>query len=289
MGMGFILVILSAVLFGTMPFFAKQIYALGGNAQTLCLHRFVFSIPFLYLILRFRLNISLEITKEQAGKLGILSLGSSMAPFLLFQSYSYISSGMATTIHFVYPILVILGCWAFYHEKMTGKKALCALLCCAGILCFYSPGEKGNAAGMLLAFTSGAAYAFYVVYYAKSGLADEMNLYKLNFYLSIFSSVILTVISGLGKKLVVYPSAKVWLMAVFFAFMVSILATVFFQAGTKEIGPEKASMISTFEPLTSVLVGIFVFHERFTLRTAGGIFCILCAVVLLALPEKNRE
>ncbi len=87
MGIGGILVIVSAMLFGLMPILARQIDAMGGNPLSLCVYRFIFCLP-----------------------------------FLLFQSYPYISSGTATTIHFVYPILVLLGNVLLFHAKMTGKK-----------------------------------------------------------------------------------------------------------------------------------------------------------------------
>ena len=119
---GFSLVILSAVLFGTMPFFAKQIYGMGGNSLTLCFHRFCLSIPFLYLIVRYKYKISLKITGREFRKILVLSLCCAGTPLLLFQSYRYIPSGIATTIHFVYPILVLLGCVVFYRERLTVKK-----------------------------------------------------------------------------------------------------------------------------------------------------------------------
>ena len=285
---GFSLVILSAVLFGTMPFFAKQIYGMGGNSLTLCFHRFCLSIPFLYLIVRYKYKISLKITGRESRKILVLSLCCAGTPLLLFQSYRYIPSGMATTIHFVYPILVLLGCVVFYRERLTVKKSVCAALCLLGILFFYTPGESGSPAGVALAFASGVTYALYVLYYSKSGLA-EMNTFKLSFYLSLVSSAGILAGAVLSGKIVYEMPPQAWLLSVLFAFIVSVVATVSFQAGTARIGPEKSSMLSTFEPLTSIAAGVVLFSEPVTPRTAFGIACILCAVILLAYGDRSSN
>ena len=165
MGNGYVMVIASAVLFGLMPLLAKEIYAMGGTALSLCVYRFLFSIPFLCAVVKGEKGQTFSITKKEAKKIFILSLGCAGTPFLLFQSYQYISSGMATTIHFIYPVLVLFGSVVLFREKFTKVKAVCAGLCAAGILCFYTPGEKAGLTGMILAFSSGITYAFYVLYY----------------------------------------------------------------------------------------------------------------------------
>lgn len=291
MGIGFLLVILSAALFGLMPVLAKQIYAMGGNALSLCVYRFLFSFPFLFFAV-FRKERAVVravgISRKQAGKIAVLSFGCAATPFLLFQSYHYISSGMATTIHFVYPILVLLGSVLIYHVKMTRQKAVCAVLCIAGIISFYTPGESSGLTGVALAFFSGVTYAFYVLYYSKSGLMD-MDPCKLSIYLSVFSTVGLLAVTAAMGQLVIRMPLKAWLLTIGFSFMVSVLATVFFQMGTRIVGPEKASLLSTFEPLTSVAAGIIIFHETVTARSVAGIACILCAVVLLALGDRRER
>lgn len=287
MGIGFVLVILSAVLFGIMPVLAKQIYTMGGNPLSLCVYRFLFSIPFLWGVVKRSKEDSLLVTKEQMRKVLILSLGCAGTPLLLFQSYQYISSGMATTIHFVYPILVLLGSALIYHEKMTRLKIVCAGLCMAGILCFYSPGQAAGMKGVVLAFCSGIMYAFYILYFSKSGLA-ELSPYKLSIYLSIFSTLWL-LLAALGTgQLITDISWKAWALTIVFSLMVAVFASVFFQIGTSRIGAEKASLLSTFEPLTSVVAGVIFFKEQLTLKSVGGIVCILLAVLLLAAGEKKR-
>ena len=93
--------------------------------------------------------------------------------------------------------------------------------------------------------------------------------------------LILAAALATGQMVIRLP-LKAWGMIIGFAFMVSFLATVFFQIGAKKIGPEKASLLSTFEPLTSVVGGVLLFREQLTGRSLAGIVCILLAVFLLA-------
>ena len=106
-------------------------------------------------------------------KLLICSLGCAAAPVLLYSSYPYISSGMATMLHFTYPAIVIVSCSLFFRERLTVRQGFCCALCMAGILCFYTPGGDSGGLGIFLALSSGFAYAFYVVYLSKSGMSEH--------------------------------------------------------------------------------------------------------------------
>ena len=211
-------------------------------------------------------------------------------PLLLYCSYQYISGGMATTLHFVYPVLVLLGCAVLFREPITRLQGVCCLLCVVGIVCFYTPGEQEGTLGIVLALLSSVSYSFYIIYYSRSGLA-ELNPYLLCMYLAIFSAAESALVAALAGQLTWSLPPKIWGLSVLFAFLMVVVASVCFQLGAKWIGPQMASMVSTFEPLTSVVGGVLLLHEALTLRSLAGIVCILLAVVLLAwkgtAPEKS--
>ena len=284
---GFFLTIVSAVMFGSMPMFAQVIYAGGGTPFTLSFHRFFFSIPFLFGLALWS-HASFRIDGRQLRRVILLSVGMATTPLLLYCSYQYISGGMATTLHFVYPVLVLLGCALLFRERITRLQALCCLLCVAGIVCFYTPGEQAGALGILLALLSSVSYAFYIIYYARSGLAD-LNPYLLCMYLAVFSAAESALAAALAGQLTWSLPPEIWALSVLFAFLMVVVASVCFQLGAKWIGPQMASMVSTFEPLTSVVGGLLFLHEALTLRSLTGIVCILLAVVLLAWKGSSQE
>ena len=109
---GFLAVIISGIVFGCMPLMAKIVFKNGGNPINLAFWRFFISIFPLYIIVKRNKNVSLKLTKREIKQIILLgSVGYSGTAVLIYLSYNYISSGMATTLHFVYPILVIIGCF----------------------------------------------------------------------------------------------------------------------------------------------------------------------------------
>lgn len=140
----------------------------------------------------------MRITMSQLRQFIILSTGFSLTPILLFSSYNYISSGSATTIHFSYPVLVILASVFIFKEKATWTKIASVVFCVIGLVLFYEPGQANGAAGILLALASGVTYTFYMMYFERSTL-KFMKPFKTNFYMSLVSAVMVFVLS-LGDR-----------------------------------------------------------------------------------------
>lgn len=281
------LTILSAVLWGLNPLFARTVYAGGGNAATLSFFRMFLGAGFMALAHFGLTRTGLSVTRAELKKLLLCSVGYAATPVLLLSSYNYLPSGLSTTIHFVYPVLVIAGSILFCHEKVSRLKLLCCGLCAAGIVCFYTPGGAISVFGIGIAFVSGVTYAFYIVYLSASGLLN-MPVYKLTAYLNLISAVLIGAFTVLTRQ-VALPATPVSTGVLLCFALVAAAASVAFQLGTKYIGPQSSSLLSTFEPLTSVVVGILVYHEVLTLRSLLGIVCILLSVVLLSALDNRAQ
>ena len=271
--------LLSALIFGTMPLAASLFYGQGGTPESLVFYRNFLALPFLFVLMR-RENCR-PLTLRLLGRLAVLAFLNAVTPLLLFNSYRSIPTGMSTTLHFSYPVFVLLGAAIFCGERITPLKALCVGLCTLGVALFYSPGQSAALAGMAIAFSSGITYAGYVVYLDKSGL-KELPPFQMVFWTCLFASGFSGAWGLWEGRLQAGFSLPVWGLLVGFAGMVSVVSLVLFQVGVKKIGPSQASVFSTFEPLASILWGVTLLGERFTLRTGAGVAAILAAVVLLA-------
>jgi drug/metabolite transporter (DMT)-like permease len=283
---GYFFVILSAVLFGSMPLVAKIFYTNGGNPITLTLLRNILALPVLWLLMR-RSGGDCRINRLRLSKIAMLALGFAATPLLLYSSYNYISTGMAMTIHFVYPAFVLLGCVLFCREPFDWIKALCAVLCTAGILLFYSPEHEGSLTGIVLAFVSGITYAFYIIYLDWSGLS-ALAPFSLLFWLALVSAGEILVFSLAAGSLSLSLTSLGWLLSLVFSLGTTVAAVALFQAGVQAVGPQRAAILSTFEPITSIVVGIAVFSEPFGLRTGVGVLLILAGVLLLTLFDREK-
>ena len=283
---GFILVILSAVVFGMIPLIVRSVNDCGSNSIMTSFLRFLLSLLPLYLSVRAKKS-NLKITKEEALKILLIAVcGFGGTSVLLFLSYTYIPTGMATTIHFVYPVFVIFGSILFLKQKISPMKLVCVALCFGGILLFYNGGDGAvDPLGMLFAFASGVTYSFYIVYLDFSGLA-KMEPTRMIFYMNTFSALMVGSLAVATGSFTLDISLKGWILALLLAISVSFLAVRSFQMGVRYIGPQNAAILSTFEPITSLVVGILVYQEVLILAGVIGCVLILSSVVITARMEE---
>lgn len=278
---GLLATMISAVFFGFIPLFVKTICAGGGNSVSAAFYRFFLSVPVLYIYLKAQ-GISMRVTRTEFAKIALITIfGYGGTAVLLFSSYNFIPSGMSTTIHFMYPVFTILGCMIFFKEKVSPLKLLCVALCFGGILLFYNGESGGSVLGMALSFLSGVTYAFYTIYLEKSGLQKMENL-KLIFYMNTVAAAMILVMALLTAQFTLRLTPLAWGTAAFFATATSLIGVLGYQIGVKCIGPQNAAILSTFEPITSVIVGVLVYREAFSARTLLGCLCVLSAVVIVA-------
>lgn len=279
---GFIAVMVSAVFFGIVPLLVQTITAGGGSGFVAAFYRFLLSVPVLCLYLRLK-KIPLRVTRQELGQILLITLfGYGGTTLLLFNSYHYMPSGMATTVHFMYPVFTILGSMLFLKEKVQMRKLLCAALCVAGVLLMGSGGADGEVKplGLGLALVSGMTYAFYILYLDKSSLRTMPEL-KLILYMNLIAAALLgTTLAGTGA-FVWRMEASAWIAALALAAGGSFVGAFLFQRGVRLIGPQSAAILSTFEPITSLLVGVLFCHEHLTLTSAAGCILILASVVII--------
>lgn len=239
--------------------------------------RLVIVIPLYWLLAR-KEGQSLRIEKKQFFQVQLLSLGFSITPVTLYMSYYYIDSGVATTLHFMYPLFVILGCWLFYKEKPGLKMWLCLALTLTGLF-MNMPREDAGSLGILLALASALTFAFYVVYLAKSGLRSLGSM-ALLFHISVAGAVQAGILASVFNSWTPMNTLGV-IASIVFAIIVSFGA-LYFQKGTFLIGPQKAAIFSTLEPLTSILVGLLLLGDHISWFSGAGLMLILMSSLILS-------
>lgn len=278
---GFLATVVSATFFGFIPLMVKVVCSGGGNTLAAAFYRFALSLPALYIYLKVK-KIPMRITKTQLRDIVLITvLGYGGTTLILFSSYNYIPLGMATTIHFTYPVFTILGCVIFLHEKIKKMKVLAVALSFGGILFFYNADGSVSLPGMVLAFASGMTYAFYTIYLRESSLKD-MDSVKLIFCLNTVGAAMMGAVALIAGDFTVGLTPAAWAVAVFLAVSASFIGVLGYQVGVKCIGPQNTAILSTFEPITSVILGILVYQESSSLRTLLGCLCILSSVIIVA-------
>ena len=283
---GSLCVILSAILFGTMPLLAKVAYAHGSNAYTVAFGRFLFGSIILGAVIALMPGHTVRIDRRQLLELFKLSVSYALMPVLLYSSYNHIDSGMATTLHFTYPVAVMLIMVVFCKKKLERKQIVCAALCLIGLALLASPDGRVCIPGVLLAVGSGIVYAVYIVLLGQSS-AKDLHALTLAFWISVFSAAEIGAVALVSRNLAFRLDAAGWAAEIAMAVFMTVFALVLFQKGVFLCGEVKASLLSTFEPLTGILIGVIAFHEVLTPSGFAGILSILAAAILLVLPKAE--
>lgn len=190
--------------------------------------------------------------------------------------------------HFVYPAIVVLIGLIFLRKKFGVKTLVAVLICVAGICLFYNPAEPLDWTGCILALTSGVTYAVYVVLLSVFR-NQEVSGFKLCFYISVVCSTVMLAVCLLMRKLTLPTDITGWLLCILLALAVNVGAAVMFQQGTFYIGGERASVLSTVEPLTGVVVGMLAFDEKVTVFTGIGSALVIVACVLIAAADRKKK
>ncbi len=276
--------ILAALIYGFTPILGKLSYLEGSNSMSLTFYRNLFSIPFLFFMLRYK-KVEIKINKFEFKKLAILaSLGSTLTAVTLYGAYNFISVGMATTIHYIYPVLVTAACILIFKEKVSKEKIIALIMSTMGVMMFFE--GSFSIIGVTLALLSGIFFAAHVLFIDKSGL-NEMFAFKITFYLSIFSSAYLFIAGMLSGSLIFYMTLKGWLFTVLIAFFAAFLANTFIPLGIKYAGPTVTSIVGMLEPITSVILGILILGEPITARSMMACIFILTGVLIIILAKEK--
>ena len=277
---GYIYTALSAIIFGLMPLLTKIIIARGATSLTIPFFRVFYVTIVLFLVLKIK-KIDLHLEKRDWLSVILTSVfGSGLTIIILNESYNYVDTGIATSLHFLYPLFVAILCCFFYGEKIKKKQIISLSFALVGIICFMSKGN-GSLFGYFLAIASGLTYAFYLVKMDKSGLV-KMNALKLSFYLALFTTIEIFTINLFMQDVVFKMDAIAYGLLLVLALSSSFLATVLLQKGVLLLGSTRASFICLLEPVTSMIVGILFLGEALTLNKGlGGLAIIISLIIFL--------
>lgn len=274
--------IIAAVCYGTNPLGALPLYAEGVGACSVLFYRFSLAALTLAVIMAVQRR-SLAVSRRELAVLVPLGVLMSASSVTLYTSFHFMEAGVASTLLFVYPIMVAVLMAVFFHERVTVTTILSIFLALCGIGLLYH-GDGGttlSTVGVLLVMASSLTYAVYIIVVNKSPL--RMSSLKLTFYVLLIGSVAIALFSltGVDGHLSLPPSPRAWSLVWMLALLPTVISLVTMAIAIREVGSTPAAIMGALEPVTAVIIGILVFGEAFTLRLAVGIALILTAVLLI--------
>lgn len=288
---GYIMVIVSAIIYGCMPLMTSVLKADGMNPYSIVLIRNLFPLPVLAGLALIQTK-SMKVPLKAFPTIGMAAImGSCVTPLLLYISYDFLKpyDGIATVFHFVYPAFVVLGGLLFFKQKIKTGVWVSLALCIIGVCLFYDPNAKVNLAGAGIALLSGVTYAAYVLLLSVFKY-KKINSFLFAFYISCTTTVVMFIYCLITNNLVFPASFGGWAMGIFFALVVNVGAMVLFQKGTFLIGGQRSSILSTMEPLTSVVLVIFSAGiANIGIGTWIGSVLVIASTVLIAVFDSKKQ
>ena len=278
---GYILGAVAAATYGMNPLFALPMYKAGMNPESVLFFRYLFAIPVLGMMIVAR-GRSFKLKRKEVLPLIIMGLLVALSSLALFQSYNYMDVGIASTLLFVYPILVALIMWIAFKEKLTLPTVLCILLALGGIGLLYKSGDGStlNLTGIILVMISALSYAIYIVGVNQSTLKNLATL-SLTFYVLLFGLVLFLVRVDFGQSLRVAETWYLWGNLIALAIFPTAISFLCTTQAIQYIGSTPTAILGALEPLTAVFFGVVVFGESLTLRLSCGMLMIILAVTLI--------
>ncbi len=278
---GYILGSIAAASYGMNPLFALPLYKAGMDPDSVLFFRYLFAIPLLGIMIKAR-GRSFKIQRKETFPLIIMGLLVALSSLTLFLSYNYMAAGIASTLLFVYPIMVALIMAMVFKEKLALQTIVCMLLALGGIGLLYKSedGSTLSLIGTLLVFASSLSYAIYIVGINQTSLKNvatlKVTFYVLLFGLSLFVARLLY--SGvLNTPDQWYLWANLLALAVF-PTAISFLCTT---GAIQYIGSTPTAILGALEPVTAIFFGIAVFGESLTVRESFGLVMIIIAVTFV--------
>ncbi|WP_425058415.1 hypothetical protein SCACP_30660 [Sporomusa carbonis] len=285
---GALLVAASAAGFATLAIFIKFAYAAGANTITILAGRFIMASICLTLILKLR-SVSLVVDKKMALRLILLgALGYGSMSMLFALSIMYLPASLAAMLLYTYPALVSTLSFAIGDEQLSWQKGVALAVCFSGLFLVLGVSFANvSMIGVILGIGAALVYSVYIV--VGNRLLKNVNPSVTTTYVCAAAAIVFLLAGTVTGELILNLPAQGWLAITAIALFPTIIAILTFFAGMSRVGPTNASIISTMEPVMTVLLSVALLSEKITPLQIGGGILILCGVLILQLWAGKKD
>lgn len=284
---GIILAFVSSGTFGLIPFFSIPLLKAGMHAPSILFYRSLIAAFLLGAICLARRK-KFVVSPRTSAQLFILGMLYTFTAMGLIYSYNFISSGVATTIHFLYPIVVACLMIVFYKEKFSKALLSTAVLSLIGVglLCWDSNGLI-NTEGLFAILFTVFTYAFYVVSLNRARI-KSLETEVLMFYVMLYGAFIFGVFSSFTTGIEALPDLNAWCNIIGLAVFATVLSGLSLIVAVKNAGSTITAILGSMEPVVATAVGILYFQEPYGWNSFLGLVIIIAAVIMVIMINKKR-
>ena len=279
----------AGIIFGAFPIFTSLFVRFGGDVDTFNLYGFLLSVVFLasFIVLTKR---SFRLPKTAVCFIILAGLMNVVTRILLTYSYEYLDVGIATTLHFLYPLFAALLGSVCFREKMPFYKWIAFIIASCSVSLFATGFSSGGQfVGIVLAVSSAVCFALYMLITEKAGLT-EMDPVVFVFYVSLVSAIGCVGMGAVNGTLVAAIPMKALIILLLCAILNNVVGFALQQQGVKYLGAAMTALFSLFEPVFSCVFGAIFLQQAMGGRSVLGISIILlCLIAIVVLDNRPRK
>ncbi len=284
---GIFYAVVSAVSFGLVPLFTMPILSAGSMGRpSILFYRFGIAAAVIGLAGAF-LGRSFRVSARMLCVLAVLGFLYAATSLGLIFSYMRIPTGTATTLHFLYPVLVAFMMAAFFGERASPAVLGAAVLSLAGVALMTFGGGLFDAFGTACALGTVATYALYIVGVRATG-AGKMDSIVLTFYVLAFGSAMFAAFAAASGGVEGIGDAGTFLNLFLLALIPTVISDFTLVLAVKRAGPTVTAVLGSFEPLAALLAGFIFFSEPLGVSAVCGFLLIVSGVIAVVLSSEGE-
>lgn len=285
---GILYAVISSATFGMIPLFAIPALRSGMNTSSVLFYRMLFSVVLMGILLLSR-GSNVRVSFGQLVTILGLSVFYTASSLFLIESYLYIPSGIATTIHFLYPVFVTVLMVGLFKEKISRMMMIAVAMAVGGVWMLSLGGSGGviSISGMLMVLITVVAYGSYIVGVNKTS-ANRVDGMVMTFYVLLFTAMFCGVNVYLREGVVdTIPDLVTGVNLILLAFIPTLISNLFLIFAIHRVGSTVTAILGCMEPLTAVGIGVLFLGETVTAVQYVGVGVILLAVALVILARTR--
>ncbi len=281
---GYLLAAAAAAAYGTNPAFAIPLYEQGMNPNSVLLFRYLLGLPILALIMKAR-KLDFSLGRNEIRHVIILGILMAVSSLTLFESYRFMNSGIASTLLFVYPIMVAVLMIFLFHEKFKISVGLCLVIMAVGLFLLMKPqgSDTLSLTGILLVMVSAGTYAIYIIFVNVSETVKKIPTTKLLFYVLLSGSLFYVCLMPLGFNLTLPSRVSGWWSLIALAIIPTVISLACTTRAIQLIGSTPTAIFGALEPVSAVILSVTILGQAITARdVVGGVLIIIATTIVVA-------
>lgn len=284
---GYLFAAIAAASYGTNPIFAIPLYREGISVPSVLFMRYAMAVAIMFVATMIKSPKAFVIKPKYVGLLAFMGILMVLSSIALFESYKYLSAGIASTLLFFYPVMVAVIMAIFYKERLTKKSWACLVTAFLGVVILSKNDDGGfiSLLGLTLVMLSSLSYAIYLVYINR-GPMKKINTSTITFYVILGGFLVMIPYCLLDGGLMLPKTTPAWINAIGLGFFPTVISLIFTSRAIALIGSTETAIFGALEPLTAVILGILILGETLTITPAIGMILIFVSVTVLMMKKK---